>query len=107
MTLGSRAASTDTGVEMAGKSGVRDPKSHRTPEQITKMSRGYNSRPEQVKAREERNLARAMMTRAGKVSKGDGKDVDHKRPIRSGGKTTKNNLRVISASKNRGWRDGV
>jgi hypothetical protein len=92
---------------MASKQGVRDPKSHRTPEQITKMGRTYNKRPEQIKAREERNLARAMMMREGKVSKGDGKDVDHKRPIRSGGKTTKGNLRVMSASKNRGWRDGV
>jgi hypothetical protein len=47
------------------------------------------------------------MERAGAVSKGDGKDVDHKKPIRSGGTTTRGNLRAIPASKNRGWRDGV
>lgn len=38
----------------------------------------YNSKPEQVKRRTSRNAARRKMEKAGKVSKGDGKDVDHK-----------------------------
>lgn len=38
----------------------------------------YNAKPEQVKKRASRNKARAAMIRAGKVSKGDGKDVAHK-----------------------------
>lgn len=59
----------------------------------------YNSKPEQVKRRMARNRARAKMERAGKVKKGDGKDVDHKNfnPRDNSG----NNLRVQSASKNR------
>ncbi len=41
------------------------------------------------------------MEKKGKVKKGDGKDVDHKKPMRSGGKTTSGNLRVRSRSANR------
>ena len=92
---------------MAGKSGVRSPTAHRTPEQIRKQTKGYNATPAQTEARVERNKARRIMERAGAVSKGDGNDVDHKKPLRSGGATTRGNLRAIPASKNRGWRDGV
>ena len=38
----------------------------------------YQKDPEQVEKRENRNLARAHMEKAGKVHKGDGKDVEHK-----------------------------
>jgi hypothetical protein len=38
----------------------------------------YNSKPEQIKKRESRNKARRAMMKAGKVHKGDGKDVAHK-----------------------------
>jgi hypothetical protein len=38
----------------------------------------YNSKPEQIKNRSARNKARRLMEKAGKVRKGDGKDVDHK-----------------------------
>jgi len=38
----------------------------------------YNSKPEQVKRRTSRNAARAKMIKAGRASKGDGKDVAHK-----------------------------
>lgn len=89
---------------MAGK---RDPSSHRTPEQIKKMDRGYNSTPEMIDKRVKNNQARSMMEKAGRVHKGDGMDVDHKKPLRSGGGNSKGNLRVIPKSKNRGWRDGV
>lgn len=44
------------------------------------------------------------MEKAGKVHKGDGKDVDHKTPLSHGGKTTKSNLRVSSRSSNRSFR---
>ena len=37
----------------------------------------------------------------GRVKKGDGKDIDHKKPIRSGGGNSKGNTRVRSASANR------
>lgn len=87
--------------------GVRDPTSHRTPEQMKEKARGYNARPENVKKRVKNNQARRLMEKEGRVHKGDGKDVDHIKPLRSGGGNSKSNLRVISASKNRGWRDGV
>lgn len=87
--------------------GKRDPKSHRTPEQIRKMDRGYNATEEMKKKRAMNNAARAEMVKAGKARKGDGKDVDHIKPLRSGGGNHKGNLRVIPASRNRGWRDGV
>lgn len=61
----------------------------------------YQGQPEQIKKRAERVKARRMMEKTGAVSKGDGKDVDHKKPLRSGGTTTKANLRVRSKAANR------
>lgn len=87
--------------------GVRDPKSHRTPAQITKQVKGYNATPEMVKKRTMNNQARSIMEKEGKVKKGDGKDVDHKKGLRDGGTNSRKNLRVMPASRNRGWRDGV
>jgi hypothetical protein len=91
---------------MAGKSGVRDPSSHRTPEQIKKMNNGYAATPEMVKKRVMNNQARAAMMKKGLVKKGDGKDVDHKKPLRSGGTNAKGNLQVLNQSDNRAWRSG-
>jgi 5-methylcytosine-specific restriction endonuclease McrA len=64
----------------------------------------YTSRPDVVKKRVEQNKARRMMEKAGKVHKGDGKDVDHRTPLSKGGKTTRSNLRVSSRSSNRSFR---
>jgi hypothetical protein len=61
----------------------------------------YQGQPEQIKKRGERVKARRMMEKTGAVTKGDGKDVDHKKPLRSGGTTTKSNLRVRSVKANR------
>ena len=61
--------------------------------------RKYNSQPEQKKRRAERNASRAKMEKAGKVRKGDGKDVDH-RNHKTGDHSAKN-LSVMSKSKNR------
>jgi hypothetical protein len=91
---------------MAENGEKRDPSSHRTPGQIRRQVKGYNARPEQVKERSENNQARRMLEKEGKVRKGDGKDVDHKRPQREGGTNKRSNLRVVSASRNRGWADG-
>lgn len=38
----------------------------------------YNAKPEQKKRRAKRNAARRKLIKAGKVRKGDGKDVAHK-----------------------------
>jgi len=40
--------------------------------------RNYHSRPKQKKRRAGRNAARRTLEGAGRVSNGDGKDVDHK-----------------------------
>jgi 5-methylcytosine-specific restriction endonuclease McrA len=64
----------------------------------------YHSRPEQKKNRAQRNAARREMEEKGLVRKGDGKDVDHKKPIDRGGSNDGSNLRVLSKSKNRGYR---
>lgn len=61
--------------------------------------RKYNSQPEQKARRADRNAARAKMAKAGKVHKGDGKDVDHKNMNTSNNSTK--NLRVQSKSVNR------
>jgi len=78
----------------------RDPVTHRTRGQQKRHSRTYKARPEQVKKRVMRNKARRVLEKEGKVRKGDGKHVDHKRPLRSGGSNSRSNLRVQSASKN-------
>lgn len=64
----------------------------------------YHAKPEQKKKRAMRNSARRDMESEGRVAKGDGKDVDHKRPLRAGGSNAKGNLRVASVKANRGWR---
>ena len=60
----------------------------------------YKAQPAQIKARVERNRARQMMIKAGKAKVGDGKEVDHIKPISHGGKTVMSNLRVVTASAN-------
>jgi hypothetical protein len=61
--------------------------------------RKYNSSPEQKKRRAERNAARAKMEKAGKVRKGDGKDVDHRNHNTKD--MSAKNLSVMDKSKNR------
>jgi hypothetical protein len=41
------------------------------------------------------------MIKKGRAKKGDGKDIDHKKPLRSGGSKGINNLRVRDKSDNR------
>lgn len=50
-----------------------------------------------------RKRLRRQMEKAGKVRKGDGKDVDHKVPLSKGGSNSTKNARVVSASANRGF----
>lgn len=66
--------------------------------------KAYNARPENVAKRVKNNQARAKLMAKGLVRKGDGKDVDHKRMLDQGGGNSDNNLRVVNASTNRGWR---
>ena len=63
----------------------------------------YQGKPSQIANRSERNKARRILAKKGMVHKGDGKDVDHKHPMRDGGTNKSGNLRVLSASRNRGF----
>ena len=63
----------------------------------------YTSKPEVKKKRAEQNKARRIMEKEGLVHKGDGKDVDHKKPLSKGGKTVRSNLRVSKSSDNRSF----
>lgn len=64
----------------------------------------YQGTEEQKRNRAKRNAARRDMEEAGKVHTGDGKDVDHKKPLAKGGGNGKSNLRVQSKSANRSFR---
>lgn len=43
-----------------------------------KEYRAYQGKPSQIKRRAARNKARREMVKAGKASKGDGRDINHK-----------------------------
>lgn len=70
---------------------------------INREYKAYQGKPEQIKNRSKRNQARATMAKAGKVKKGDGLDVDHKRALSKSGLNQLSNLQAISASKNRSF----
>jgi hypothetical protein len=63
----------------------------------------YQGSEEQKKNRAARNAARAKMMKAGKVHKGDGKDVAHRVAFDKGG-SNKDGVRVESASANRSFK---
>lgn len=63
----------------------------------------YQGTPQQIKARAERNAARRKLEKAGVVSKGDGKDVDHKVALSKGGSNAVGNLRAVPKSDNRSF----
>lgn len=65
------------------------------------LERKYEDSPKQVKKREKRNAARAKLSKEGKVSKGDGKDVDHIHGVGRG--NSDQNLRAISEHQNRDY----
>lgn len=61
----------------------------------------YHSKPEQIANRTMRNQARREMEKEGKVSKGDGQEVDHKHPLSKGGTNSNRNLQVVPMKNNR------
>ncbi len=63
----------------------------------------YNSKPEQRKARSERSVIRVQANASGRTSKGDGKDIDHIKPLSKGGSKLKSNTRVVSQHTNRSF----
>lgn len=69
-----------------------------------KRERQYDGRPDVKKRRAARNRARYKLMKEGKVHKGDGKDVDHKKPLTRGGSNRRGNLRAVPAGKNRSFK---
>jgi hypothetical protein len=63
----------------------------------------YQGKPEQIANRSARNSARRQLENKGVVRKGDGLDVDHKKPIAKGGGNGGGNLRAIPKSANRSF----
>lgn len=64
----------------------------------------YHGTPEAIKERSMRVMARRRLEKEGLVSKGDGKEVDHRKPLSRGGSNDRSNLRVMSQKQNRAYR---
>ena len=73
------------------------------PRDYKKEYANYQGKPDQIANRAKRNAARSEMEKKGVVSKGDGKDVDHKTPIVKGGGNGSGNLRAVPKSENRSF----
>lgn len=78
---------------------ARSPKSQKNTPARQAAQAKYNSKPEQKKRRAARNAARREMIAAGRVRKGDGKDIAHK--DNNPHNNAKSNLKVQSPSSNR------
>lgn len=76
------------------KNGVRNYK---------KEYKEYHSKPEQRANRSDRTVLRREANEKGITSKGDGKDLDHKKPLSKGGSNSLSNARVTSKSENRSF----
>lgn len=63
----------------------------------------YQGKPSQIKNRAKRNAARRKLMKEGRVRKGDGKDVGHKKALSRGGNNARSNLVVQSRSANRSF----
>jgi hypothetical protein len=63
----------------------------------------YQGKPDQIKKRTMRNKARATLMKNGKVRKGDGMDVAHKKAIDKGG-SNKDGLTVQTDNANRSFK---
>jgi len=72
--------------------------------QELKTKAAYNKRPDVQDKRVEQNRARRHAIAEGKASKGDGTNVDHKKPLDRGGSGADSNTRVVSEKFNKGWR---
>ena len=79
------------------------PKSSKTGIEATKKAYNATTRCNEASRRSEQSSG-DRRSRPVKAKVGDGTNVDHIKPLKAGGSTKKSNTRVISASKNKGWR---
>jgi hypothetical protein len=79
----------------------KDPKTGKSVRDYGRERDLYHSRPEQMANNRARKKARRELEAEGKVKPFDGKDVDHKTPLKRGGGNGKSNLRVQSKTTNR------
>lgn len=63
----------------------------------------YQGRPDQIHKRAERVEARRSAEKSGMAHKGDGKDLDHIKPLSTGGSNKPSNWRMVSKSSNRSF----
>ena len=84
---------------MASKSKEYYDKNPKAKAKKLKYDKEYQSRKRQKLDRASRNAARNKAEKEGRVSKGDGKDIDHKNGDPRDNR--KSNLRVMDRSKNR------
>jgi len=67
------------------------------PRDYKKEYKDFHGKPKEIKNRASRNKARAEKG----LKKGDGKEVDHKKPLSKGGGNGKGNTRVTTQKANR------
>lgn len=79
----------------------------KTPEKWLKAKRAYNDRPEMRRRNMLQKRAWRAAVKEGRIRPGDGKSVDHKRSLDSGGGNDPDNIRIVSEKKNKGWRKGT
>jgi 5-methylcytosine-specific restriction endonuclease McrA len=85
---------------MAEGGETRSKTAHRTKGQIKRHGRTYQASAKQKKNRAARGRNRTKLMGEGRVRKGDGNHVDHKRSLSKGGSNSSGNLRVTTARKN-------
>lgn len=74
---------------------------------LNNSAQGYDenqSSPRAIARRSARNKARRKLEKEGLVSKGDGKHVNHRKPLSQGGSNSRKNMEVTSAEEN--WSEG-
>lgn len=86
---------------LAGKGKNKRPKSHKSNGRDYSYDKAYESTAEQKRNRAKRNAARRRKIKSGSAKVGDGKDVDHIKPLKRGGSNSRSNTRVIKRSTNR------
>lgn len=85
----------------AGKGANKRPKSNLSTGRDYTYDKAYQKSPTQKKNRANRDKARLVMIKEGRVRRGDKKDIDHKRSLKNGGSNGRSNLQVLPQSANR------